>query len=168
MQKNNFSPLIYRYFTYSAHYRSQLTFTEEALTASKNAYSHLKNIVQELKQEKTSKGSITSYKKQFESAINDDLDMPKAVSILWELLKDSSLGSKQKLEAVKLFDSVLALSLLESEKLSIPSIITKLLEERESARLAKNYKKSDEIRDLIASKGYSVEDSPDGPRLKKL
>lgn len=168
LEDNGFSSLVYKYFTYSAHYRSHLTFSIESLSAAKNAYNHLKNIVVEIKTEKTSKGSASSYIKQFEDAINDDLDMPKAVAVLWDLLKDSKLGSKQKLEAVKEFDKILGLSLLESDKVSIPKEIIKLVKERETARNNKDWKKSDQIRTLINSKGYSVEDSPSGPKVKPL
>lgn len=163
LEKEGFNPLAFRYLCMTAHYRTQLNFDLDILNGAKNAHDRLKNIVAELKDDKKTN---KKYLGEFENAINDDLDMPKALATLWEMLRDKE--AEGKLNTVNEMDKVLGLDLLKKEKISVPKEITKLVQERELARKKKDWKKSDELRDKIKSLGYSVDDTPEGPKIKKL
>ena len=166
----NYNPLEFRYFCLTAHYRKQLSFTWENLDAASNAFKHLKNKASEIKNEKSSKGEelIKDYKEDFRNAINDDLDMPKAISLLWKTIESKELGSKEKLELIKEYDRIFGLNLLKEERLSIPDSVRVIAEEREKARKSKNFRKSDELRETLKSIGWGVDDTAEGPKIRKL
>jgi len=109
------------------------------------------------------------YEEEFHKAINDDLDMPKALAITWELVKDDQVPPEVKRATLLQFDKVLGLSLNNPPeiKIEIPEEIWKLVEERELARKNKDWEKADKIREEIRNKGYIIEDTPQGPRVKK-
>ena len=158
----NHNPLALRYFYLTTHYRSQLNFTIGNLKNSQNSLDRLKNIISEVKDdEKINK----DYIKQFEESINDDLDIPKALQVLWKLLRDkNAIG---KVQTIAKMDEVFGLDLLEKEKMIIPENIRKLVAEREEARKTKNWKKADEIRDKIKKLGYSISDTDEGAKVIK-
>lgn len=160
--EKNFLPLHYRYLCMTTHYRSPLLFSMENLESAKNSYERLKNIISEIKNDnKTNK----KYLDEFEKAINDDLDMPKSLSILWNLIRDEK--AEGKINTIKKMDRVFGLDLMKKEKIDIPSEVKKLAEEREKARQNKDWKKSDELRNKIKKLGYIVEDSEEGYKLKE-
>jgi len=162
LEKEGFGPLVFRYLCMTAHYRTQLDFSIDNLKAAQNSYERMKNIIFELKDDgKTNKKCL----KEFEAAIDDDLDMPKALSILWDILRDKN--AEGKLNAIKEMDKILGLDLLKKEEIKIPQEIMKLVKEREAARKKKDWKKSDELREKIKSLGYSIDDAPEGARVKK-
>jgi cysteinyl-tRNA synthetase len=99
--------------------------------------------------------------------INDDLNMPQAVALLNDMIKDSELGSKEKLELIEKFDKVFGLDLLKEEDVNVPKEIQELVDKREEARKKKDFKLADKIRDEISSKGFVLEDTADGVRVKK-
>ncbi len=158
-----FSPLDYRYMCLTTHYRSPLMFSLENLNAAKNSYERLKNICQELKDDKKVN---KTYLDKFEKVIEDDLDMPKALQFLWNLLRDSKANGKY--QTIKKMDSVFSLNLLDKVKVHIPSEIEKLVNEREQARKSKNWKLADQIREQITELGYQISDTEKGPVVKKL
>ena len=98
--------------------------------------------------------------------MNDDLNTPKALQVLWGLVRDESASGKY--QTIKKIDEVFSLNLLKKEKLSISKQIQSLLEEREQAREEKNWKKADELRDKINKAGYTINDTPQGAVLKKI
>ena len=162
LEEKGFEPLAFRYLLFTAHYRTPLNFSLQALQEAQNGYERLKNIINKLSDDKkTNKKYLT----EFETAINNDLDMPKALSVLWKILRDKKATGKIK--TIAQMDKVLGLDLLKKEKLEIPKEVQKLIEEREKARTDKDFKKSDELREKIKSLGYSVEDTAEGPKLKK-
>ena len=117
---------------------------------------------------------IEEYKKKFLETINDDLNIPLAMSIIWEIIK-SEKKSKQYAELLLDFDRVLGLDLknskkyLESkEKIQIPEDIKELIEERKKAREEKNWQLSDLLRDQIKEKGYIVKDTKEGMTIDKI
>ena len=121
-----------------------------------------------------SDNTIQEYKEKFIQAINDDLNMPLAMSVIWEVARNEKKSCKLA-ELLLEFDKVLGLDLKESEKylnqqrdIEIPSEIIELLEERKKARNEKNWKLSDEIRDKIKEKGYTVKDTKEGMTLDKI
>jgi cysteinyl-tRNA synthetase len=106
-------------------------------------------------------------KKKFLEAINDDLNMPQVLAILWDLLKDNSLDAAQKLGLIKDFDRVLGLKLTETtEGSAIPAEIEDLILRRQEARAAKNWAESDRLRNEISNLGYVVEDGPKGQTVR--
>jgi cysteinyl-tRNA synthetase len=163
LEEKGFEPLVYRYFCLTTHYRKQLIFSMNNLEAANNSYERLKNILSEIKDDgKENK----KYLEEFEKTINDDLDMPNALQVLWKLVRDGkALG---KIKTIKKMDEIFGLKLLDKEKIKIPTEIKKLIEEREIARKEKNWKKSDKMRDEIKRKGYEVIDGKNGWEVKKI
>lgn len=163
LEKQGFNPLSFRYFALSAHYRSPLDFSIENLENAQNSYKRLKNIIPDLKND----GKINSeYLKEFEDAISDDLDTPKAIAALWNLLRDQK--AEGKVETIKKMDGVFGLNLFATEKLKIPTEVQKLLEQREEAREEKNWQESDKIRIEIEKLGFVVKDTKEGQMVKNI
>jgi len=164
------NPLVYRFFCLGTHYRMPLTFSWEAIEGANNAYKTLKNRIAMLKKDNTSldhNGKKKHYEDEFLKRVNDDLNMPQAVALLNDMIKDSELGSKEKLELVEKFDKVFGLELLKEEEVDVPDEINKLVKQREEARKNKDFKLADKIRNDIAAKGFVLEDTADGIRVKK-
>ncbi|MDD4877774.1 MAG: cysteine--tRNA ligase [Candidatus Nanoarchaeia archaeon] len=167
LMEKGYEPLVYRYFCLGAHYRQQLTFSFEALEAAKNAYEKLKARVIELKQ-KGEKGGVddVGYLSRFTEAVNDDLNTPKALALMWDMLKDEDVGNKFSL--LLEFDRVLGLGINEMKKkaLEVPEEVTYLMAHRKDARKKKDWKLADEIRDKIKAKGFLVLDTPEGQKVE--
>lgn len=163
LEEKRFKPLAYRYLLLTAHYRTPLNFSLQALQEAQNGYERLKNIISEIKDDKKIN---KEYLKNFDTVINDDLDMPRALSILWKMLRDKK--ATRKIKTIAEMDKVFGLDLLKKEKLEIPREIQKIIEEREQARKNKDFQKSDDLREKIKSLGYSIEDAADGPKVKKI
>jgi len=133
------------------------------LNDAKNAYQRLKNIISEIKDDEEINDN---YLIEFEKAINDDLNMPLAVQVLWKLVRDEkALG---KIETITKMDEVLGLKLFEKDKIDVPDKVNKLIEEREEARAKKDWKKSDKIREEIKKLGFLVEDKSEGTKVTKV
>jgi cysteinyl-tRNA synthetase len=163
LEKLKFSPLVYRYFLLTGSYRTNLDFSLEILTNAKNSYERLKNIISEIKDDnKTNK----KYLEEFEKSINDDLNTPEALQVLWKLVRDEK--AEGKYSTIKEMDKVFGLKLLEKEKIEIPEKIKKLADEREKARKEKNFKLADELRNKINKAGYSIDDTGEGTRIRKI
>lgn len=162
LKERRFEPLEYRYLTLLSHYRSPMLFSWENMKNARNAYERLKNITENLKDDKKIN---EKYLNKFKEAVNDDFDMPKALSILWEMLRDSDASGKY--QAIKEMDRVLGLNILKKDKIAIPEEIQVLGKEREKARKSKDWKLADKIREKIRQKGWLVEDTPKGQLIKK-
>jgi len=178
VEERNISPLAYRYWLLTSHYRTPINFTWEALEAAHRGFYRLqKAFVEDLG---VKKGSINAtYRKTFSDALADDIDTPKAIATLWNLLKDTGVSKPDKKATLLDFDKVLGLGLstaqefLEGNKKEIansdiPPEVENLLTERERARLAKDFKKADELRDKIKAAGFEISDTPDGAKLQKV
>lgn len=163
--------LSYRYFTYSSHYRNKLNFTWEAIKSAKNSLNKLRDMIALHKDvnKKIDKNIISKYEEQFLDAINDDMNMPVAVSVVWEIAKEKE-KSNDFYELIKKFDSVLSLDLDKNDKedINIPEDIKLILNERKDARKNKNFAKSDELRDKLKELGYIVKDTKDGQIIEKV
>ncbi len=162
LKEKGFRALDYRYFVLTAHYRKQLDFSIEALENAKNSYERLKNIIAETKDDKKIN---EEYLKKFEEVINDDLNVPNALSVLWELVRDKK--AKGKIKTIEKMDKVFGLDLLKKEKEKIPESIIKLAEERLKARNNKDWDKADKLRENIYSEGYIIKDTEKGYKIKK-
>lgn len=162
--ERGFDPMALRYFYLGGHYRKQLNFTWDAIEASSNAYTKLVNLLREWSESVEQKEYFrihTDYKIKFTEAINDDLNMPQALAVLWEVAKDQSLDGETKISTILDFDRVLGLKL--EEKLTQPeeysSEVKALIEEREQARSDKNWSRADEIRNTLKEQfGVEVKD----------
>jgi len=170
--EKGYEPLVYRYFCFTAHYRSQLKFSWEALDGAKSSFEILKKKVIELKNSPSdSKGEnkMALYKNQFLEAVSDDLNMPVALALTWTMLKDNELGAKEKLGLMSEFDNVLGFGAdgWKEEKLELTDEIEWLVMQREDARKKKDWKESDRIRDELKAKGIILEDTPAGVKWKK-
>lgn len=162
LEKKKINPLAYRYMTFLTHYRKQLLFSWENLKSAENAYKRLKNIIEDIKDDKQTN---KKYLAEFEESINEDLDMPSAISVLWNLVRDKK--AKGKLQTVKKMDEVLGLDLAEEGKEKIPKEIRELVKKREQARKETNFELADKIREDIKKKGYIIEDTKKGAKIKK-
>jgi cysteinyl-tRNA synthetase len=150
-----------------------MNFTWKSAQAAQEAFNNLREQVlvlrnqtqrSELSKEKL--GKIDDYRERFKQALSNDLQIPQAVATMWEMLK-SNVPSPDKLDLLFEFDQVLGLNLSSLEEEKIPEEIQKLAEEREKARQENNFVKADELRKLINTKGYLLEDAATGFRLKK-
>lgn len=163
--------LSYRYFTYSSHYRNKLNFTWDAIKSAKNSLNKLRDMMALHKDvnKKIDKNIISKYEEQFLDAINDDMNMPVAISIVWEIAKEKE-KSNDFYELIKKFDSVLSLDLDKNDKedINIPEDIKLILNERKDARKNKDFAKSDELRDKLKELGYIVKDTKDGQIIEKV
>jgi cysteinyl-tRNA synthetase len=161
LEKKGFEPLALRYLYLQTHYRQEMNFTFEALEGAQTA---LNKLWKEIADYDEPKVGCAQFEEKFLNAINDDLNMPKALSILWEVVKSDYPGSA-KAETVFKLDEVLGLSLKNSKEIikalekEIPEEIQKLLKQREKLRKAKRYEEADKIREEIIKLGYEVEDN---------
>jgi len=171
LKKHDFDPLAFRYLVLTAHYRSKLNFTWESLASAQNALNKLRefaiSIKNELKKSSLSKTDFEKYRNKFLSYINDDLEMPRALAILWEVVKSKKLYAKTKYELIADFDKVLGLNLANVKNEKIPHQIMELAKDREKYRQEKNFKKADELRKKVESLDWLIEDTPHGPKLKE-
>jgi cysteinyl-tRNA synthetase len=190
--EHGISPLGYRYWLLSSRYSSPVEFSYEAIKASDTAYWRLVSFLADIQSnKKTSSGSETGiaqaskengisnssekiqfYKDTFITHINDDLDTPQALSLLWTITKDTSITAVEKEQLLLEFGGVLGLALEQSIKSILEAPITdtvkEKIKEREVARLEKDWKKSDSIRDEIFNLGYEVKDTASGQVVRKL
>lgn len=163
LKDKGLSPLDYRYFLLQAHYRRQLAFSWEALEAAQQGLKRLRAKIAQL-DEKTPGDPKTE--KAFMEAINDDLNTAEALGILQTALKENTVS----LEMISAFDKILGLNLRDftEEKTEVPAEVQALLDKRQAARDNKDFETSDNIRDQIATLGFSVEDTGDGQTVNKL
>jgi len=157
IREKRFDPMDLRYFFLQAHYRSKQNFTWEALSAAKEGYARLKDIVLHLKNDPPSSIQINDYQKQFIDFISNDFQISQTLALLWDMLK-SDLNSSTKLYLAADFDRVLGLNLLEMKNDVIPQEIIDLAEQRKIAKINKDFKTADILRMKIEEKQYTIED----------
>ena len=164
LAKKGIDPLVYRFASLQTHYRKPMEYSEESIRSAENGLSHLRNQFRELRDKK---GKVNAkFKNKFLEAVNDDLNMPKSLAVVQELLK-SRLKPEEKLETILDFDKILGLNLGEPAKEITLAEIAEMRKERETARKNKDFKKSDELRDKIEKLGYRVEDTNEGMKIFK-
>ena len=192
IEKRGFNPLSFRYLCLTAHFQSQLNFTWKSLEASQNALNKLYDFIKLSIEKKTDpippsdkrgpslcscsppdkgglggvipdKGGLGGvYEEKFQKALKNNLDTPKALAIVWEMIKSKELSYNDKKASLLKFDKVLGLGLdkVKEEKVEIPEKIKNLIKQREEARKKKDWKKADELREMIKKEGYAVKDKP--------
>jgi len=168
----------YRYWLLTSHYRSNATFTWQALEAAKSALYRLKRHMFEDYGPKAAIPDKT-YLDRFDERLADDLDTPGAIAVMWELTKDSSIENKVKFGTLLAMDEVLDIGLSEDKESGlrslgvvaaddIPAEIQELIDTRETARMARDFPQADLIRDQLSAKGYTIEDSAHGAKVTKV
>ena len=176
LQEKGIEPLAYRLFNFSAHYRTKLNFTFDTALSTQKALNRLREgfLAHKNGNESIEESVIEEYRNRFIEAINDDLNMPLATGIMWEVVRNSP-KSKQFADLLLEFDEVLGLDLENSEKyiqeqanIELPEDILELVEQRKAARNAKDWAESDRIRDILNEKGYQVKDSKEGMTIEKI
>src|SRR6056297_2234093 len=175
LQEEKYDSLDYRYFCLGGHYRSQLQFTFDSLDAARTARLNIVDRVRELRGEVNTVPELTDigsearrYLEKFQEQVTNDLHVPKALSVLWPLLKDTAVPAAEKLAVVLDMDKVLGLQLVSvEEETSLDDETHKLITEREEARAAKDFARADQIRDQLLEKGIELKDTPKGTVWKK-
>ncbi|MBI2656583.1 cysteine--tRNA ligase [Candidatus Woesearchaeota archaeon] len=177
-----YHPKAIRYLLLSAHYRAQLNFTEDAVKSADNAVQRLQDFMIKLKEikknikNKNIEKLIHKTKKEFEKAMDDDLNISVALAHIFEfvkqvntLLMENKVGKNDAKKIINLmmeFDEVLGI--LEEKEEKISDEIKKLIDEREKARMEKNFAKADKIREDLKKKGIILEDTKEGVRWKRI
>lgn len=165
-----YEPLVYRMFNFTSSYRNKINFTWEAMDAAKVALNRLREGY--LKHcdgsENISQDLLNDIETRFLTAINDDLNMPVAMSIMWEIVKMPQ-KSKQLRDLLLKFDTVLGFDLANYQKQAqeLPEEILELVKQRDEARQNKNWEESDRIRDLLINQGYLVKDTKEGTIIEQ-
>jgi len=175
VKNKGIEPLALRFLYLQTHYRQQMNFTWESAQAAQEAYRNLKEIILSLKktalhnsilsQENLKK--IDKYNLEFDNSISNDLQFPKAIAVMWNMIK-SDISAKDKLELLLKFDQVFGLGLNKVKDYEISDKIKSLLKERERARKDRDFDKSDEIRRKIKEMGFEIKDKLQGFEIKKI
>ncbi len=172
--EKGYSPLAFRYLLLGAHYRTPASFTWDALASADTTLKRLYAAYDVCKSDLHKDGSDAAhYLSRFAERVNDDLDTPGALAVVWELVKDESVSNAAKVEALNEFDKVFGLNIhaaRESTAVAITDLdaeIQALLEKRETARKEKNWEEADKLRAKIDSKGFELKDTPEGVKVQK-
>ena len=177
--EKGFDPIALRYLYLTGHYRSEMAFSFESLTGAQAALNKLREEIRswpsfaeasagkDFRSSDRPEGVVAQYWQKFLEAANDDLNIPKALAVVWEMVK-SDIPTSEKSAALIEMDKILSLGLTEliGKKVEVPEEVKKLIEARENARKAKDFKKSDELRKEIKKLGYEIEDSSVGVKVK--
>ncbi len=175
IKEKGYDPLVYKLLCYSCSYRNKLNFTWEGIEASSKSLERLRNGYQAHKNgtdilDENDRKELDKLENEFHKAINDDMNMPLAMSYVWEVVKYPKKSSEIAKLLLK-FDTVLGLKIDKEDKeeeIKIPEEILKLVEQRKQARQEKNWTESDRLRDVIKEKGYEVKDTKDGMEVIKI
>jgi len=169
-----FDPLAFRYFCLNAIYRNKLNFTWDALQSAQTALDRLYEGVLTHKNgaDEIEPGVAEAFMKEFEEAINDDLNIPKAMSTIWNIIRNPK-KSKELFQLLIEMDKILGLDIDKADKKNtdadpITEEIRKLIEERQKARKERNWTLADKIRDELKVMGIVLEDTPDGVKWKRV
>ena len=175
IKDRGYDPIVYKLLCYSCSYRIKLNFTWEGMEATSKSLERLRNGYKIHKEGKDKldeqdRKRLEEIEHNFHEAINDDMNMPLAMSYVWEAVRYSK-KSQEVADLLLKFDTVLGLKIdkePEQEDIEIPQDVLDLMEQRKQARQEKNWTKSDRLRDLIKEKGYEVKDTKDGMNIGKI
>lgn len=173
IKEKGFEPLALRYLILTSHYRDPLNFTWQSLEAAQNALNNLRDQIREWPLQdglsEQSKDNVGQFWQKFKEVANQDLNLPQALAILWELVK-SDLPESEKADQILKIDQILGLGLLGflGKKLEVPAEVQELVDQREEMRKSGDFKQSDKIRQEIKKLGFILEDTREGPKIKKI
>ncbi len=174
LKERGIDPMAYRYLLLTAHYRSKLNLTDESITAAQNGLNNLRADLAELPESDTAdlqKGwseEAERVRDAFHTAINDDLELPTALSITREVARNSKIAPEERRRLILDFDRVLGLRLdtVEAKKPRVISDeVQAIVRERDEARAARDWKRSDQLRNQLIALGFEVRDTPRGTEL---
>jgi cysteinyl-tRNA synthetase len=159
-----YDPLAYRYLCLGAHYRSHLTFSWDALDGAVTALDRLRETAHGWGAPgQADEGWLDTFVQQ----IDDDLNMPRALAVAWDLTRSSLTDAEKKATVLK-FDEVLGLALGDWKPVEVPADVHDLVRQRDAARAARQWAEADELRDRITEAGYEVRDTPEGAVVRRL
>jgi cysteinyl-tRNA synthetase len=164
------SPAAFRYYFMTAHYRSTLDLSLEALRAAETGFERLSYFVEQHVEDPLTEATELDqgeWRRQFYDALYDDLDAPRALAVLWCILADASLAVGERARLIAELGAVLGLSWKTKRAVQGNPEALRLLEAREQARAARDFAKADALRAELASRGFAIEDSPEGPLLRR-
>ena len=171
LKERGFEPMALRYLLLTAHYRTKLNFTDESIAAAQNALNNLRDDLAELPiTEAQQEWSIEAQRvrEAFHDAINNDLELPTALSITREMARNQRIDPAERRRLILDFDRVLGLR-LDTVAPRAPRVLSdevrELVRQRDAARAARNWKESDQIRDQLKAMGFEVRDTPQGTEL---
>lgn len=172
LQDRGIEPLAYRYFTYSSHYRNKLNFTWDGVKSAQVSLNRLRELTLKHKgvSFKVDEEKIKELENRFVEAINDDINMPVALSVVWEVAREQE-KSNMYYDLLKKFDSILSLEIdkeVSNEIEEYSDEVKEILNKRKIARENKDFNESDVLRDKLKELGYLVIDSKEGQKLKKV
>ena len=163
-----YDPITFKLFSYSCHYKNKLNFTWEGIESATKSLERLRNGYRLHLQgnDEIDENEVNQYEERFHQAINDDLNMPLAMGVVWEVVRNENKTPKLA-KLLEKFDTVLGIEIEKQEEIEIPEEIIEIAEKRKQAREVKDWAKSDELRDLIDEKGYIIKDKKDGYEIIK-
>lgn len=163
--QEEFDPIALRYLFLTTHYRGELNFTwaglEGAAIALEKLYDELSNW------DAPGKIGCAEYENKFDDLINDDLNLPEALALMWQLVKDQRMPTAARMKTLLRMDQVFGLKLAEVEEVKVPEEVLDLMRERERARREENWSGADGFRDRIEQAGFTVEDTENGPVVRR-
>ena len=164
--ERGYDPLVYRYLCLTAHYRTQMSFSWDAMDAAATALDRMRNGVYALRAEPPAAADAASIDR-FTDEVNDDLNVPRALAVAWDVLRGDLPGAVKRATLVR-FDDVLGLGLAAwvPREAVVPPEVRALADARAAARRAKRWAEADRLRADLAAAGWDMEDQPDGYRLK--
>ena len=173
LREKGFNPLAFRYMCLNAHYRNKLNFTWDVMQASQVSYDRFIEGALQHKEgtSEISKDVLNSFMNDFEDAVNDDLNIPKALGIAWNMVRYPE-KSKDIYDLLLKMDTIFGLGVKDAvhkaqEEPELDAEVEHLIEERQQARKDKNWKLSDEIRDKLKDMGIELMDTPQGVKWKR-
>ena len=174
LKEKGYEPLAYRYLCLGAHYRTQLEFSYESMDSAAKSLKNLRALAAQIgtdcQRTPSQTANSQAWKEKFTAAMEDDLNAPKALALTWEAVRSADLSAAEKWDFLVAAEHILSLDLLniaEEKPSALPARVQELLAQRAAARQAKDWKKSDELRDAIAQAGYIVKDTPQGQQTQK-
>ncbi len=175
IEEKGYDPLVYRLLCYTCSYRNKLNFTWEGIESTSKSLARLRTGYQQNKAGKDDlneedRKELDRLETEFHKAINDDMNMPLAMSYVWEVIKYNKKSPEIANSLLK-FDTVLGIRIDKEEEknnLEIPEEVLELVEKRKKARQEKNWTESDRLRDEIQNLGYSVKDTKDGVEISEI
>lgn len=174
LDKKHFDPQAFRYLCLTAHYRSKLNFTWESLTAAANALNNLRIEIANWDEAKIGHSDSESlqtrmryaeFEQKFREAVFNDLDTPKALAIMHEMI-DSNYPTSAKKASILVMDQILGLELSKIKKAKLSKEAKTLIEKREKLRAKGDFAQADKIRQQLKKMGVEIEDTPKGPKIK--
>ncbi len=165
VEEKGFSSLAYRYFCFSAHYRTQMSFSWASLDAAQRTLNRLYETAWNWGEP----GEVSAdYLARFDACLNDDLNMPRALAVLWELVRSEEADSVKKATLLAC-DDVLGLDIANwaPAEIEVPDEVSALVQAREEARAAKDWGRADELRKQVSDLGYVIEDTKEGAKIAR-